>query len=395
MFNFIGQFKHVTHLNLIPIYPRLVETGARELWHSDFLPSRSFASSRAIRPLRIQVSDAEGIEDFFRSGPVPVHALRPVHLPEKPARHRGVPAFANPASLRDGHSRVGLQEQSGLRQRAAGLARLLRACGGAHPKGEEAVCEREIHRGNRPGCLRFGRVGGGPLHVLVPVGEVPQSEVGGEDPRHDRLERPDSRLRGGGFLSDGPRIPRLRASGAHRRGQGVLRDQGEEELKILRPGLEAGGQVDRPAGRPDHPAQRRQEQGVLPLQSSAHKLRGYGNGQDAGLHFELDAVVVAKVYKARWQIELFFKWIKQNLRIKSFYGTSENAVNTQIWIAVCTYLLVAILNKTGRMNQNLYRILQVLSVNIFSKAPVHQLFAKDNTSNSNFDNRNQLMFNDF
>lgn len=112
-------------------------------------------------------------------------------------------------------------------------------------------------------------------------------------------------------------------------------------------------------------------------------------------NFELDPLVVAKVYKARWQIELFFKWIKQNLRIKSFYGTSENAVKTQIWIAVCAYLLVAILNKTSGMNQNLSRILQVVSVNIFSKDPIHQLFTKDTTSNSNIDNSNQLIFNDF
>jgi len=112
-------------------------------------------------------------------------------------------------------------------------------------------------------------------------------------------------------------------------------------------------------------------------------------------NFQLDALVVAKIYKARWQIELFFKWIKQNLRIKSFYGTSENAVKTQIWIAISAYLLVAILNKTSGMNQNLPRILQVVSVNIFSKDPIHQLFTKNDTSDSNFNNSNQLMFNDF
>lgn len=112
-------------------------------------------------------------------------------------------------------------------------------------------------------------------------------------------------------------------------------------------------------------------------------------------NFELEAVVVAKIYKARWQIELFFKWIKQNLRIKSFYGTSENAVKTQIWIAVSAYLMVAILNKTSGLDQNLSRILQVLSVNIFSKDPIHQLFMKDDTRNSDSNNPNQLMFKDF
>jgi hypothetical protein len=112
-------------------------------------------------------------------------------------------------------------------------------------------------------------------------------------------------------------------------------------------------------------------------------------------NFQLDALVVAKIYKARWQIELFFKWIKQNLRIKSFYGTSENAVKTQIWIAISAYLLVAVLNKTSGMDQNLSRILQVISVNIFSKDPIHQLFTGNDTSESGFNNSNQLMFNDF
>ena len=111
--------------------------------------------------------------------------------------------------------------------------------------------------------------------------------------------------------------------------------------------------------------------------------------------FELPALTIAAVYKSRWHIELFFKWIKQNLRIKSFYGTSTNAVKTQIWIAICVYLMVACLNKMHGLNENLSRILQVLSVNVFQKDPVVQLLAKIETMNDNSSNSNQLMFNDF
>ena len=111
-------------------------------------------------------------------------------------------------------------------------------------------------------------------------------------------------------------------------------------------------------------------------------------------NFEIDALVIAKIYKARWQIELFFKWIKQNLRVKSFFGLSENAVKTQIWIAISVYLMVAILNKTLRIEQSMSRILQVISVNIFSKDPIHQLLMKSSTRESNIDNSNQLIFND-
>lgn len=90
-------------------------------------------------------------------------------------------------------------------------------------------------------------------------------------------------------------------------------------------------------------------------------------------NFELSAATIAEIYKARWQIELFFKWIKQHLRIKNFFGRSQNAVQTQIWIAVATYVLVAILKKQYKSDHSLYKILQVLSLSLFEKVPVEQL----------------------
>jgi hypothetical protein len=112
-------------------------------------------------------------------------------------------------------------------------------------------------------------------------------------------------------------------------------------------------------------------------------------------NFEVEAIVVAKIYKSRWQIELFFKWLKQNLRIKAFYGTSENAVKTQIWIAMSAYLLVAVLNKTLGIEQSMSRVLQVISVNVFSKETIHQLLTDYSTSEPLNDIPNQLMFNGF
>ncbi len=89
-------------------------------------------------------------------------------------------------------------------------------------------------------------------------------------------------------------------------------------------------------------------------------------------NFSLPAFTIANLYKCRWQVELFFKWIKQHLRIKSFYGTSENAVKSQIWIAVSVYVLVAIIKKRLKIEQSLYTILQILSVSIFEKMPIYQ-----------------------
>lgn len=112
-------------------------------------------------------------------------------------------------------------------------------------------------------------------------------------------------------------------------------------------------------------------------------------------HFGMPAMTIAHIYKSRWHIELFFKWIKQNLRIKTFYGTTENAVKTQIWIAISVYLMVACLNKTHAINESLSRILQILSVNVFQKVPFNQLFTNYSTTNHDLSNSKQLTFNDF
>jgi hypothetical protein len=112
-------------------------------------------------------------------------------------------------------------------------------------------------------------------------------------------------------------------------------------------------------------------------------------------HFGVPALTVARLYKCRWQIELFFKWIKQNLRIKVFYGTSENAVKTQIWIAICAYLLVAIMKKEYGIEESLGRILQILSVNVFQKVAVSELLTDFTAENEIGLLRNQLEFNGF
>ena len=91
-------------------------------------------------------------------------------------------------------------------------------------------------------------------------------------------------------------------------------------------------------------------------------------------NFDLKATEVAQLYKHRWKIELFFKWIKQHLKIKSFWGQSENAVKTQVWIAVSVYVLVAIAKKKFMLQQSLYEILQILSISIFERMPINQLF---------------------
>lgn len=106
----------------------------------------------------------------------------------------------------------------------------------------------------------------------------------------------------------------------------------------------------------------------------------------------LPALTIAWLYKNRWKAELFFKWIKQHLRIKHFYGTSENALKTQIWIAICVYVLVAIVKKHIQSERSLYSILQILSVNAFEKEPLHQVLTNFGSQNSEESLCNQLEF---
>lgn len=107
-------------------------------------------------------------------------------------------------------------------------------------------------------------------------------------------------------------------------------------------------------------------------------------------NFVLPAATICALYKSRWQVELFFKWIKQHLRIKKFYGTSENAVKTQIWIAISVYVLVAIVKKRLDMEPSLYTLLQILSVTLFEKMPIHQALTLDETKSTDIETSNQL-----
>jgi len=112
-------------------------------------------------------------------------------------------------------------------------------------------------------------------------------------------------------------------------------------------------------------------------------------------NFVLPPLTIAKLYKCRWQIELFFKWIKQHLRIKKFYGTSENAVITQIWIAISVYVLVAIIKKRLRLDHTLYTILQILSLTLFEKEPILQILTEAEYKRPKAQPYKQLLLQDF
>ena len=112
-------------------------------------------------------------------------------------------------------------------------------------------------------------------------------------------------------------------------------------------------------------------------------------------NFTLPAITIAQIYRCRWQVELFFKWIKQHLRIKAFFGTSQNAVKTQIWIAVSVYVLVSIVRKRMSLDSSLYQILQILSLTLFEKTPILQVLQASDFQEESLDPGNQLSLFDF
>jgi len=112
-------------------------------------------------------------------------------------------------------------------------------------------------------------------------------------------------------------------------------------------------------------------------------------------NFRVPALTVARLYKSRWQIELFFRWIKQHLRIRTFFGISENAVKTQIWIAISVYVLAAVVKKRLKLEMSLYSFLQVIAVTIFEKTPILELFEESRSHSSPEESANQLSLLDF
>ena len=129
--------------------------------------------------------------------------------------------------------------------------------------------------------------------------------------------------------------------------------------------------------------------------SKLRRIKYYDTENDTRLvfltnNFTLPAKTIADLYRCRWHVELFFKWIKQHLRIKAFYGTTENAVKTQVWIAISVYVLVAIVKKLLKLDRSLYTILQILSVTLFEKTPIVRAFSRAEYEKWERDMANQL-----
>src|SRR3990170_227250 len=359
---------------------------AYEYRKNRFCPTDGLRPIVRVSPMRRALQRQLQGQELFLPGSIPLHGFCTADLPGKSAGYRGVPAHGQDQALSHGDSRQGLPKHLGPRQRDPRLENLCRLRSGADSNGQRAVRSRGFRIGARPDSLRPRCHDHRSLSFGFPLGQIPQGQSRSEAPyavglagqhscgyqhhtwQNSRCQYPRRtphrgrrRLHHGSSLRRLCRLYRIHQSQAFF----VTRAKSNFVFKRL-----YSQPVDKSTGvRVDQTVT---ITGFYTLKGYPDKLRricyldAETNKRLVFLtnNFTLPAQVIAQLYKCRWQVELFFKWIKQHLRIKAFYGTTENAVKTQIWIAISVYVLVAIVKKRLKLDRSLYTILQILSVSL-------------------------------
>ena len=199
----------------------------------------------------------------------------------------------------------------------------------------------------------------------------------------------------GRVLCNGSRLPRFRRALPNCIWLRPSLYPRQKALRFPAPLLTTSQQSDRRDLRSDRDARQSGSSPRLSREAAPHSLLRCRKPKTTLVfltnNFSLPALTIAQLYRSRWQVELFFKWIKQHLRIKKFYGTSENALRTQIWIAISVYVLVAIVKKRLHLDRSLYSILQILSVTLFEKTPILQVLSQFDESEKMLDDGKQLI----
>ena len=331
------------------------------------------------------------------SRPVPLHGLRAADLSREPARHRSVSACAKLQALSPGISQLHCAQHAGQCQRDAGLAHLLRLRTkpdrhrpatlrrrGARARSQghrlRARChhDRSVSLGLSLGAIPLDQGGGQAAHALGFAGQYPSFIFISDGKLHDvnildqLVPEPGAiYVMDRGYI-DFDRLGRFHETGSFFviRAKTNLKAERRYSHAVDRSTGLVCDQTVTLAGFYSHkgfPAPLRRIRFKDP--ETGKRLIFLSN------NFALPALTITKLYRLRWQIELFFKWIKQHLRIKAFFGTTENAVKTQIWIAVSVSVLVAIVKKRLQLSASLYEILQILSLTMFERMPIDQLLS--------------------
>src|SRR6266852_1835393 len=395
-FRKLSPMYFVIDLNLDQVKSMLPRDLRKELldecWPIDLFTTGGLSSCVRVSPMRCPLQGRLQTQEFLLLGPVSLHGLRPANISRKLARHRSLSAGQSNKALSHGHSWSRLAQHAGQRQLGTRLAHLRRLRSLADPTSPSALPGRRVQPGFAANCLRPGCHDHRSVPVAVSLGLLSQTERGHQTAHSARparqhsygnhyYSRPDSRgqhsrsanFRSRRLLSNGSGLSRFSPLTPTSFGLGLLHHARPQTFPLSATLLSAGRPHHRYHVRSDrHPDQSRSS-GWLPGQTAPHSLfRSPAGKIFLTNNFTLPPLTVAQLYRSRWQVELFFKWIKQHLRIKNFYGTSENSLRTQIWIAISVYVLVAIVKKELHLDASLFRMLQICSVTLFEKTPISQ-----------------------
>ena len=384
----------------------------------EFRPIHPLSSSRfgsLANPLPFVVAlQCRGAGEAFRSSSaVHLHGLRAVDLARWSSRYRRMPQCQARGPLPPGFSGTRCKVHAGRRQRTPRLALVAGFDDGLGEQGQKPLCRRGFGIGFGEHGLRFGFKHDRFVDDLVSMGDFPHDQERDQDSRANRFAGTDTGLylyfpskfarrelvgrigvRAGSHLPFRQRLHRLPAPLPDCYIGRVFRYSRQRQSAVC--ARQESRPVDKTTGlRSDHLGKLALAKARVDFPLPLRRIRYFDKKHQRFLvfltnHMEMPALTVALLYKKRWDIELFFKWIKGNLRLKHYFGTSPNAVKTQIWIAMATYLLVAILHKKLKLSGSLHRTLQILSVHPFEKIALHELLMKNEFRNPDTRNFNQM-----
>ena len=404
-------------LNSIACYFGVPTIGAfNEHGQNNFFSSHGIFTNIRIPQMCRTISRRLQSTELFMHGSIFMYGFCTINLSRKFARYRIVSEIHATEALSHGHSRSSLSQYISQRQQSTRLAYLCRLLAGSNSSSPRTVSRRFIRNRSREYGLRAGLNNHRFVLIAFSMGAFSKEQGGDQtsyafgfartDPviyrYHQRKirRRPYSghlNPRGGSFyIMDRSYLDFARLYAMHQaHATFITRAKSNTQYRRLysRP-------VDKTTGlrcdqtilltgvqsAKDYPQQLRL---IKFFDSEINKRFTFLTN-----NFEIDALTVAQLYKCRWKVELFFRWIKQHLRIKAFLGTSQNAVKSQLWITISVYVLVAIIKKHLSLKPSLYIILQILSVTIFEKTPILQALTETKIDDQNAHNDKQLtMFN--
>ena len=383
-----------------------------EFWKNDIHSDYGVPANIRISAVRRTIFRKLQNQELLMLGSISKHGICSTDLQGKFARYSGLLACGKTKDVPHGHPGKDFPQYTIPCQPDKRLAHICRFRSSPHSESPTTLCRRFIRYRVGTNYLRAGFHNNRSLSVSLSMGNIPQEQGSGETAYASRSERQHSNdsfyyqrqlhevnildklpieagaiyIMDRGYL-DYARLYKLHQSAAYfvTRAKNNARYHRRYYQKIDKTSGLKSDQVITLHGyysKKDYPERLR-------------RIAYYDEKQNKNLvfltnNFTLPALTITEIYRKRWQIELFFKWIKQHLRIKAFYGTSENAVKTQIWIAISVYVLVAIIKKQLNLEESLYSILQIVSVTLFEKIPLLQALTDVDVMEENTDTNNQL-----